>query len=71
MVEESASGMWSPIGDVDALMRNIAALRADPVRAASMGVAARDAMERRFTIHAAAREYLRVVDLAASGRPAS
>lgn len=71
MVEESASGMWSPIGDVDALMRNIEALRADPVRAARMGVAARDAMERRFTIHAAAREYLRVVDLAASWRPAS
>ncbi len=68
LVEETGSGMWSPIGDVDALLENIAALRADPSGAQSMGRAARTAMETRFTIHSAAREYLRVVDLSACGR---
>ena len=68
MVRDTSSGLWSPIGDVDALMANIAALRADPARAAAMGRSAREAMERRFTIQAATREYLRVVDLAAAER---
>jgi glycosyltransferase involved in cell wall biosynthesis len=71
MVRETSSGLWSPIGDVDALMANIAALRADPARAAAMGRSAREAMERRFTIQAATREYLRVVDLAAAEREVS
>jgi glycosyltransferase involved in cell wall biosynthesis len=66
MVTETGSGLWSRIGDVDALLKNIHALRSDPARAAAMGVAARKAMETRFTIQAATREYLRVVDLAAS-----
>lgn len=70
MVGDTSSGLWSPIGDVEALLANIAALRADPARAVSMGRAAREAMERRFTIQAATKEYLRVVDLAASERQA-
>jgi glycosyltransferase involved in cell wall biosynthesis len=68
MVADSGSGLWSPIGDVDALLSNISAIRGDPTRAAAMGRAAREAMERHYTIHAATREYLRVVDLAASER---
>ena len=68
MVSDTGSGLWSPIGDVDALLSNISALRADPATAASMGKAARNSMERRFTIRAAAREYLRVVDLASVAR---
>lgn len=67
MVTETGSGLWSRIGDVDGLLENIRALRSDPSRASAMGDAARAAMETRFTIQAAAREYLRVVDLAASG----
>ena len=68
MVGDSGSGLWSPIGDVDALLANIAAVRSDSVRAGAMGRAARQAMEHHYTIQAAAREYLRVVDLAASER---
>lgn len=66
MVAESGSGLWSPIGDVEALLSNIAALRSDPSRAEQLGIAARRAMERDFTIQAATDGYLRVVDLAAS-----
>jgi glycosyltransferase involved in cell wall biosynthesis len=67
MVRESGGGLWSRIGDVDALVANILALRADKARAEAVGRAARAAMERRYTIQAAARQYLRVVDMAASG----
>ncbi len=67
MVRDSGGGLWSPIGDVDALVANILALRADKARAEAMGRAARAAMERRYTIQAAAQQYLRVVDMAALG----
>lgn len=66
MVEESGSGLWSPIGDVEALLANIAALRRDPEKAVDAGRRARAAMEQQFTIQAATDEYLRVVDVAAS-----
>jgi glycosyltransferase involved in cell wall biosynthesis len=70
MVRDTGGGLWSRIGDVEALLGNIAALRSDPARAAAMGASARAAMEEHFTIHAATREYLKVVDMAAARRPA-
>lgn len=71
MVTETSCGLWSPIGDVDALVANIAALRSDSVRMSAMGRAAREAMEHNFTIKTAAQEYLRVVELALTGTTAS
>jgi glycosyltransferase involved in cell wall biosynthesis len=71
MVAGAGSGLWCEIGNVDALVENINALRGDPQRAARMGEAARADMERNFTVHAAAREYLHVVDLAAGNRGAA
>lgn len=71
MVAGTGSGLWSRIGDVEGLLGNIAALRSNPDRARAMGSAARAAMEQHYTIHAATREYLRVVDLAASDRGGS
>jgi hypothetical protein len=65
MVEDTESGLWSPIGDVDSLLANISLLRRDPGRAERFGVSARSAMLSRFTIQASASEYLRVVDRAA------
>jgi glycosyltransferase involved in cell wall biosynthesis len=54
MVAGAGSGLWCEIGNVDALVENINALRGDPQRAARMGEAARADMERNFTVHAAA-----------------
>jgi glycosyltransferase involved in cell wall biosynthesis len=68
IVGRAKSGLWCEIGDADALLANIEILRMDPVRAAGMGDAARLDMEKRFTLHAATREYLRVVDIVANGR---
>lgn len=68
MVERTSSGLWSPIGDTNALLANLAELRADPARAVVMGRLAREALEKHFTIETATREYLRVVDLAAAER---
>jgi glycosyltransferase involved in cell wall biosynthesis len=70
MVDQARSGLWCEIGNVDALMSNIEILRKNPSQSAEMGRAARADMEQHFTIHAAAREYLRVVDMAASERGA-
>lgn len=67
IVDRAKSGLWCEIGDADALLANIEILRMDPVRAADMGHAARLDMEKRFTLHAATREYLRVVDIVANG----
>lgn len=70
MVDQAKTGLWCEIGDVDALLSNIETLRSNPASTAEMGRAARVDMEQNFTIHAAAREYLRVVDMAASERGA-
>ena len=68
MVDRGKSGLWCEIGDADALVANIEILRNNPSTAAKMGQAARADMETRFTLHAAAQEYLRVVDIAAAQR---
>ena len=65
MVRDAGAGLWSAIGDVDALVANIRALRSDPESCARMGARARTLMEERYTIEAAAREYLQVIDRAA------
>jgi glycosyltransferase involved in cell wall biosynthesis len=70
MVDQAKTGLWCEIGDVDALLSNIQTLRSNQAGTAEMGRAARADMEQNFTIHAAAREYLRVVDMAASERGA-
>jgi glycosyltransferase involved in cell wall biosynthesis len=69
MVRDAGAGLWSPVGDVDALVANIKALRADADAARRMGDRARSLMEERYTIQAAAREYLRVIDRAAEEVP--
>jgi glycosyltransferase involved in cell wall biosynthesis len=65
MMRDSGAGLWSAIGDADALVANIRALRSDPVACEGMGLRARALMEKRYTIKAAASEYLRVMDRAA------
>lgn len=67
MVEGSGSGLWSEVGDPEALARNIRALRDRRDEARAMGDRARALMERSFTIGAAARDYLKVIDAAARG----
>ncbi len=67
IVSESGAGLWSPIGDVDALLANIRRLREDRAASESMGRRARELMEQRYTIRAAAAEYAKVFDLADAG----
>jgi glycosyltransferase involved in cell wall biosynthesis len=66
MVRDAGAGLWSPVGDVDALVANIRRLMSDAEAAARMGQRARDLMEEQYTIEAAARDYLGVIDRAAS-----
>jgi glycosyltransferase involved in cell wall biosynthesis len=68
MVRDTGAGLWSPVGDVDALVANIRRLMSDSETAARMGRRARSLMEEQYTIEAAARDYLRVIDRAAAER---
>ena len=67
IMSDSGAGLWSPIGDVDALIANIRRLRDDRAGSESMGRRARELMEQRYTIRAAAAEYAKVFDLADAG----
>lgn len=67
IVEGSGSGLWSEIGDAEALVRNILALRDRRDETIAMGKRARALMERDFTISTATKYYLRVFDDAARG----
>jgi glycosyltransferase involved in cell wall biosynthesis len=64
IVEGNGAGVWVPLGDVDALVVAVKAIRADPARAAAMGLRSRELMEREFTMRAATVEYLNVIDRA-------
>jgi glycosyltransferase involved in cell wall biosynthesis len=64
IMSESGAGLWSPIGDVDALIANIRRLRDDREASDAMGRRARELMERRYTIRAAAADYAAIFDLA-------
>lgn len=64
IVEGNDVGVWVPLGDVDALVAAVKAVRADPGRAYHMGLRSRELMERRFSKQAAAVEYLKVIDQA-------
>lgn len=66
IVNDAGAGLWIEIGDIDGLVDAVRRLRSDPEMGRSMGESARKCMERHYTVSAAAREYLRVVDLAAS-----
>lgn len=66
MVEASGAGLWIPIGDLDALEAAVRKLRGDAAMRERMGRAARACSEHRYTTASAAKEYLRVVDLAAT-----
>jgi glycosyltransferase involved in cell wall biosynthesis len=66
MVEASGAGLWIPIGDLDALEAAVRKLRGDAAMRERMGLAARACSEHRYTAASAAKEYLRVVDLAAT-----
>jgi glycosyltransferase involved in cell wall biosynthesis len=69
LVRESGCGLWSQVGDGAGLARNIRELRANRPWALEMGQAARRAMERSYTVNAAARNYLKVIDLAGTQHP--
>jgi glycosyltransferase involved in cell wall biosynthesis len=71
IMADSGAGLWSPIGDVDALLANIRTLREDRGASEAMGRRARELMERRYTISAAATEYMKVFDLADGAAPRS
>ena len=66
IVEGSGSGLWSEVGDAEALARNILALRDRPDAARAMGERARALMERDFTVTSATKDYLSVIDAAAA-----
>ena len=66
MLEDSGAGIWVSLGDVEGLVAAIVRIRNDVHLQQKMGVAARVAMENKFTIQAATNEYLRVIDLAAA-----
>ena len=70
IMSDSGAGLWSPIGEVDALLSNIRRLREDHAASEAMGRKARELMERRYTIGAAAAEYAQVFDLADAHAPA-
>lgn len=65
LVADTGAGLWAPLGDVDALVDAVRRLRADRALCEEMGRTARELMERRFTVAAATRAYLDVIDLAA------
>jgi glycosyltransferase involved in cell wall biosynthesis len=67
IMSSSGAGLWSPIGDVDALVANIRRLREDRAASEQMGRKARELMERHYTIEAAAADYDKVFDLADGG----
>jgi glycosyltransferase involved in cell wall biosynthesis len=64
IIRNSGAGLWSAVGDVNALVSNIRALRENQGASHEMGRRARTLMESRYTVEAAAREYLRVIDRA-------
>ena len=64
MVEGSGSGIWIPLGDVDALVKAIQRLQGDAKLRETMGKAARVTMENHYTIGTATDEYLRIIRLA-------
>ena len=64
MVEGSGSGIWIPLGDVDALVNAIQRLQGDAKLKETMGKAARVTMENHYTIRTATDEYLRIIRLA-------
>ena len=66
MVETAGAGLWIRIGDLDGLEEAVRTLRGDSAMRERMGRAARECGERRYTAASAAKEYLRVVDLAAT-----
>ena len=64
LVADTGAGAWVPIGDVDALVAAVRELRADRTRCDALGRRARELMEERFTVAAATRAYLEVIDRA-------
>ncbi len=65
MVNDADAGFWIEMGDIDGLVEAVRRLRSDADMRRRMGQSARQCMERHYTVATAAREYLRVVDLAA------
>lgn len=64
LVADTGAGAWVPLGDVDALVAAVRGLRADRARCDALGRRARELMEERFTVAAATRAYLEVIDRA-------
>ena len=64
MVEGTGSGIWVPLGDLEALEAAVRYLRSNRAERAAMGVRARAAMLQEFTIEAATTSYLEVIDRA-------
>jgi glycosyltransferase involved in cell wall biosynthesis len=65
-VERDRTGLWVRLGDVDGLVAAIRRLMADAELCRELGSNARRLMETRYTLEASAREYGRVLELAAS-----
>lgn len=65
-VERDRTGLWARLGDVDGLVAAIRRLMADAALCGELGANARRLMETRYTLEASAREYARVLELAAS-----
>ena len=57
-VEHGVTGFLSPVGDVDALVKSLATLMADPEERRRMGVAARQRAEEHFSTEVTASRFL-------------
>ncbi len=57
IVEESGSGIWSALGDVDGLVHGLRAMMHDHQETLKMGVRARDLFEQRFTRQICSAQY--------------
>jgi glycosyltransferase involved in cell wall biosynthesis len=64
MVDHAGAGFWIELGDIDGMVEAVRKLRHDAEMCRHMGQAARRCMDQHYTVTAAAREYLRVVDQA-------
>lgn len=67
-VEDARTGFLVPPGDADALAEKITAVLADPARAAAMGAAGRERVQREFTLEKMVREYEQLYERVVDGR---
>ena len=62
LIEDGRSGFLTPPGDVGALSQALRALIGDPERRTALGAAAREVVQREFSVESEARQLARVYE---------